>query len=74
MIDFGTVKEISDRTTTIVGTPHYMSPEVIMGEGYGFSVDFWSLAICMYEFMSGNVPFGADSDEPMDIYLAVINE
>ena len=29
--------------TTIIGTPHYMSPETIQGSGSSFSADFWSL-------------------------------
>ncbi len=43
MIDFGTAKEINDRAMTIIGTPHYMAPEVILGEGYTFSIDYWSI-------------------------------
>ena len=31
LIDFGTTKAIKDRTKSIIGTPHYMSPEVILG-------------------------------------------
>ena len=45
LIDFGTAKEITDRTTTIIGTPHYMAPEVIIGEGYTFAIDYWSVGI-----------------------------
>ncbi len=74
LIDFGTAKAINDKTKTIIGTPHYMAPEVILGEGYSFKVDFWSIGICMYEFMCGGVPFGENHEEPMDVYLAVINE
>ena len=74
IIDFGTAKEIEDRTTTIIGTPHYMAPEAILGEGYGFSVDFWSVAVCMYEFVCGAVPFGESHEDPMDIYTAIIND
>lgn len=68
------MKEITDRTTTIIGTPHYMSPEVIMGEGYSFPIDYWSIAVCMYEFVCGGVPFGENAEEPMDVYLSIINE
>ncbi len=82
LIDFGTAKEITDRTTTIIGTPHYMAPEVIIGEGYTFAIDYWSvgkigsllLAICMFEFMCGGVPFGENADDPMNVYVAILNE
>ena len=47
LIDFGTAKEIIDRTNTIIGTAHYMAPEVILGEGYSFQIDIWSITICM---------------------------
>ena len=73
-IDFGTAKEIIDRTNTIIGTPHYMAPEVILGEGYSFQIDIWSIAICMFEFICGKVPFGEDEDDTMDVYYAIVNE
>ena len=73
LIDFGTAKEIEDRTKTIIGTPHYMAPETIMGGGYSFPVDYWSISICMYEFICGGVPFGDKADDPMEIYFAIIN-
>ena len=73
IIDFGTSKKIIDRTSTIIGTPHYMAPEVILGEGYSFQVDCWSIAICLYEFMCGGLPFGETAEDPMDVYLAIVN-
>jgi cGMP-dependent protein kinase len=45
LIDFGTAKAIYERTCTIIGTPHYMAPEVVLGEGYSFIVDIWSIGI-----------------------------
>ena len=74
IIDFGTVKEIEDRTSTVIGTSHYMAPEITKGEGYSFEVDIWSIAICMYEFFCGKLPFGEDLEDPMDIYRAVCKE
>ena len=74
LIDFGTAKEIIDRTNTIIGTPHYMAPEVILGEGYSFQIDIWSIAICMFEFICGKVPFGEDEDDTMDVYYQIVNE
>jgi cGMP-dependent protein kinase len=51
-----------------------MAPEVITGEGYTLSVDFWSIAVCMFEFLCGGVPFGESCEDPLDVYLSVINE
>ena len=56
LIDFGTVKETnsSDGTThTSIGTPHYMAPEVIRGDSYNRRVDYWSIVVCIYEFICG---------------------
>ena len=74
IIDFGTVKEIKDRTTTNVGTPQYMAPEMVNGTGYSFQIDMWAVAICMYELFCGKVPFGEESEDPMEIYKAITKE
>lgn len=74
IIDFGTVKEIQERTNTIIGTPHYMAPEIVRGEGYSFQVDVWSIAVCLFEFYCGKLPFGEELEDPMDVYRAVAKE
>ena len=51
-----------------------MAPEIITGGGYSFQVDFWSISICMYEFICGEVPFGEKDEDPMEIYFAIINK
>ena len=38
---------VKSRTFTIIGTPHYMAPEVISGKGYTFSVDLWSVGMIL---------------------------
>ncbi|CAD8110985.1 unnamed protein product [Paramecium sonneborni] len=71
MIDMGTAKFLNQksiRTYTIIGTPHYMAPEIITGKGYTFSVDLWSIGVCLYEFMCGGVPYAEDADDPYEIY------
>lgn len=55
------------RTFTIIGTPHNMASEILIGKGYSYSVDLWSIRICLYEFMCG-VPFSEDAEVPYEIY------
>lgn len=74
LVDFGTAKVLKGRTFTTIGTPHYMAPEVILGKGYGLSVDLWSLGIIAYEFVCGGVPFGEDEDDPFKIYEKVLRQ
>lgn len=63
LIDLGTAKFLkTNKTFTIIGTPHYMAPEIITGKGYTFSVDLWSIGVCLYEFMCGGVPFAEVSN------------
>lgn len=45
-----------------------MAPEIIVGKGYSFSVDLWSIGICMFEFMCGGVPYAEDAEDPYEIY------
>lgn len=54
---------LSGKTYTLVGTPHYMAPEVILGRGYNQNADIWSIGVCLYEFMCGPLPFGNDAGE-----------
>ena len=48
LVDFGTAILVNDRTYTIVGTPHYMAPEMILGKGYDNTIDIWALGIMFY--------------------------
>lgn len=49
---------------SIVGSPDYMAPEVLKGEEYDFTVDYWSLGCMLFEALAGYPPFaGATVDE-----------
>lgn len=73
LIDFGVAKISQTRTFTVVGTPHYMAPEIIIGKGYGIGVDYWSLGVMIYEFICGDIPFGADEKDPFDVYKKILD-
>ncbi|XP_066910266.1 serine/threonine-protein kinase greatwall-like [Clytia hemisphaerica] len=47
----------------ILGTPDYLSPEILLGRDYNESVDWWAVGVCFYEFMTGIPPFNDDTPE-----------
>lgn len=72
LIDMGTAKFLKGkggRTYTVIGTPHYMAPEIIKGKGYTYSVDLWSVGVCLFEFMCGGVPYAEDAEDPYKEYF-----
>lgn len=71
LIDFGTAIEINDFTNTITGTPHYIAPEILMGRGYGFSSDYWSIGVTMFEIYFDFYPFGNNANDPMEVYREI---
>lgn len=74
LIDFNTCGVIKDITGTIVGTPHYMAPELLLGKGYSFSVDYWSIGILAYKIYLGFFPFGNGMGNPMQVYHDIIQK
>ena len=60
--DFGlaTVREGGDdEDHSLVGTPHFMSPELLSKKPYSFKSDLWSLGVLMYELTAQRPPFTA---------------
>lgn len=64
LTDFGLCKEsvFDDSVThTFCGTIEYMAPEILMKNGHGKAVDWWSLGALMYDMLTGAPPFTADN-------------
>ena len=72
LINFDSAKVIKDYTSTIIGTPHYIAPEILQGNGYSLSCDFWSLGICAFEIFYGKYPFGNKVKEVIEIYREIL--
>lgn len=47
----------------VLGTPDYLAPELLLMQGHGASVDWWSLGVCLYEFMTGIPPFNDETPQ-----------
>nr|CAI5869772.1 unnamed protein product [Callosobruchus analis] len=56
-------RQFSDKQ--VFGTPEYIAPEVILRQGYGKPVDWWSMGIILYEFLIGCVPFFGNTPEEL---------
>eukprot|EP01084_Bolivina_argentea_P053211 97689_1 len=63
LIDFGLAGDCTNNPLkTSCGTPHFASPELINGIQYKTEADLWSLGVCVYLFISGNLPFTEETN------------
>ena len=70
--DFGIAKVLSrtvEQAKTLVGTPYYLSPEVVESQPYSFMSDVWSLGAILYEMCALRPPFMADSIHALAIKI-----
>ena len=69
--DFGFAKVVTDRTFTLCGTPDYLAPEVVSGQGHSKGVDWWCLGILIFEMLASYPPFY--DEDPMRTYAKIMH-
>jgi serine/threonine protein kinase len=77
VMDFGIALNTQEskrltRTGHILGTPHYMAPEQILGRAVNSRTDIYALGIALFETLTGRLPFEGDSDYAVSV--AQIND
>lgn len=72
LVDFGLSVIFSDeKINSICGSAQYMAPEVVKGEHYDYSIDFWSLGALLFECFVGKPPF--DGSNFKEICESILN-
>jgi cGMP-dependent protein kinase len=74
LIDFGTSRKLKNYSETVIGTPNFIAPEILLGKGYSFPCDYWSIGVCIFYIFFGTLPFGNKAIELFDIYKEIIEQ
>jgi tetratricopeptide (TPR) repeat protein len=75
VMDFGIAKEEGTRGFTqtggLVGSFHYMAPELFRGNTASKESDVWSLGVTLFEILTGHLPFKGKRDDVMSLILNI---
>lgn len=57
LIDFGSATFDNEYHSSVVSTRHYRAPEIILGLGWSYPCDIWSIGCILVEFFTGDALF-----------------
>ena len=75
VMDFGIARaknSVKTQTSSVLGTAHYISPEQAQGKDLTAASDIYSLGVCMYEAITGKLPF--DGPDAVSVAMKQVNE
>lgn len=73
LIDFGSATFEEEYHSSVVSTRHYRAPEIILGLGWSFPCDIWSIGCILVEFFTGDALFQThDNLEHLAMMEAVV--
>jgi NIMA (never in mitosis gene a)-related kinase len=70
--DFGIARVLQSTTemaATVVGTPYYLSPEIVQSNTYDFKTDIWSIGVLLYEMCALRPPFNGQNLHQLAIQI-----
>jgi serine/threonine protein kinase len=65
--DLGSSRLMIDTSSSFVGTPLYMAPEVLTQQPYSTESDIWSLGGLLYQLLTNDVPFFATNVHALQV-------
>ena len=73
LMDIGSAKKIlNGYAKTLLGTPHYIAPEIVEGLNYSYSADYYSIGICLFYLLYNKFPFGNNEKDVYKIYQDIL--
>jgi serine/threonine protein kinase len=72
LTDTDQTRQALTQTGSMLGTPHYMAPELFQGHHADVRTDLWAVGVVLYQMLSGRLPFAGAT--PFEVGSAILRE